>query len=332
MPSISGEPTTPLILSDRRTIQLNPEADFESDVAIFEELLRQKNPESLAAAVDLYRGDFLSDFYLPGSGDFEEWAAAKRAYYRRLGIEAMSLLARGARDRGDFDQAAGYARQQLDLEHLHEPAHRQLLEVLALSGRRPEALSHYDQLRQILREELDVEPSAGTVALYEAIVAGQVASPEDAAKLIPILDPRLGGGEKVAPHNLPPQATAFVGREEELEEIQRLLVEDPDCRLLTLLGPGGSGKTRLAIEAAEKIAASCGSVFRDGIWFVPLDNLVEPDSIVPAVANALDFTLYAQGEPVRQLLDYLRGKRMLLLLDNYEHLLQDGITPLAADI
>jgi predicted ATPase/DNA-binding SARP family transcriptional activator len=330
--STSGEPTTPLILSDRRTIQLNPEADFESDVALFEELLSEKSPDSLPAAVDLYRDDFLSDFYLPGSAEFEEWAAAKRAYYRRLAIETMSSLAQSARDRGDFDQAADYSRRQLDLDHFQEPAHRQLMEVLALGGRRPEALNHYDQLCQILREELDVEPSAGTVALYEAIVSGQVASPEDAARQIPDLDIPLEGGEKVRTHNLPPQATAFVGREEELEGIQRLLVEDPVCRLLTLLGPGGSGKTRLAIEAAKRISTSSGSIFPDGAWFVPLDNLVEPDSIVPSVANALDFNLYAQDEPVRQLLDYLRGKRMLLLLDNCEHLLQDGVTPLAADI
>src|SRR3954454_6576346 len=101
--------------------------------------------------------------------------------------------------------------------------------------------------------------------------------------------------------HLPPQATPFVGRSEELAEIAALLA-DPNCRLLTLVGPGGIGKTRLALEAARPLT------FSNGIYFVALQPLSSPDLIVPAIADALQFQFYSGGEPQQQLLDYLREK------------------------
>ena len=114
---------------------------------------------------------------------------------------------------------------------------------------------------------------------------------------------------------LPHPATSFVGRAEEIIEIGSLLA-DPSCRLLTLLGPGGSGKTRLAIQVAERRA----NEFPHGVYFVSLNSLSMPESIVPAVAGVLE--LYLDGsEPKQQLFDYLTGKRLLLVLDSFEHLL-----------
>jgi predicted ATPase/DNA-binding CsgD family transcriptional regulator len=123
----------------------------------------------------------------------------------------------------------------------------------------------------------------------------------------------------VTKHNLPPQSTPFVGRTEELTQIAHLLA-DPTCRLLTLLGPGGIGKTRLALETA----AAQLEHYRDGVYLVPLQALSSLDFIVPAIAEALHFQFYPGGEPKQQLLDYLREKSWLLMLDNFEHLL-DGV-------
>jgi predicted ATPase/predicted Ser/Thr protein kinase len=117
-------------------------------------------------------------------------------------------------------------------------------------------------------------------------------------------------------HNLPAQPTPFVGREAELSELARLLA-DPDVRLLTILGAGGMGKTRLALEAG---AAQLDN-FERGVYFVSLAPLDSAQAIVPAVAGALGFSFYEGGEPRRQLLDYLREKNKLLIMDNFEHLL-----------
>ena len=131
-------------------------------------------------------------------------------------------------------------------------------------------------------------------------------------------------------HNLPAQPTPFVGREAELVELERLL-SDPSVRLVTVLGAGGMGKTRLALQAAEILAEKASQDgFAHGVFFVPLAPLQSADAIVPTVAQTLGFPFYEGGEPRQQLLDYLREKRMLLLLDNYEHLLA-GVD-LVADI
>src|SRR5258707_5151588 len=116
--------------------------------------------------------------------------------------------------------------------------------------------------------------------------------------------------------NLPLPATTFLGRDSELIEISHLLA-DPACRLLTLIGPGGIGKTRLAIEAAHQQSEA----FANGVYFVALAGLHSDESILPAIAQALRFQWDTDDGGQAQLLDYLSGKNLLLLLDNFEHLL-----------
>ncbi len=117
-------------------------------------------------------------------------------------------------------------------------------------------------------------------------------------------------------NNLPQQLTPFIGRQEELAELTRLLA-DPSCRLLTLLGPGGVGKTRLAIQSAGQIAAD----FADGVHFVPLQSVETIDFLIAAITDAVHLPLSGPEAPRRQLLNYLRDKELLLLLDNFEQLL-----------
>jgi len=118
-------------------------------------------------------------------------------------------------------------------------------------------------------------------------------------------------------HNLPLQLTSFVGRSQEITEISQLIRED-SCRLLSLVGPGGIGKTRLAIEAASQLKET----FQDGVVFICLAPVSAPDFILPAIAEALGFSLHTHGsvDSQQQLLDYLEKRNMLLVLDNYEHL------------
>lgn len=126
-------------------------------------------------------------------------------------------------------------------------------------------------------------------------------------------------------HHLPPQPTPFVNRVNELAVIGRLLA-DPACRLLTLLGPGGIGKTRLALQTASERAED----FAHGVYFVPLSAVSSVDLVVPAIADALQFPLQGQESPADQLLRFLSSQRLLLVLDTFEHLLD--ATALLTDI
>jgi predicted ATPase len=203
----------------------------------------------------------------------------------------------------EYETAIGYTRRWLALDPLSEAAHRQLMALYDQFGQRASALRQYQICRESLSDELGVEPAEETIELYQKIQVRTLA----AAKELRLT------------HNLPVQVTPFIGRVNELAEIQAKL-KDGDCRLLTLLGPGGSGKTRLAIEAARGLLDD----YKHGIFFVNLAPLENPDRIPTTIAAALNFSFYEGGTPEEQLLDYLRNKEMLLILDNFEHLLEGG--------
>ena len=131
-------------------------------------------------------------------------------------------------------------------------------------------------------------------------------------------------------HNLPAQTTPFVGREHELSELAKLL-DNPDIRLITILAPGGMGKSRLALEMAERVVNDgIGSThvpsipgFANGVYFVNLAPLTATTDIVPSIAEAVGFHFHSGGEQKQQIIDFLREKEMLLLMDNYEHLMDE---------
>jgi predicted ATPase/DNA-binding SARP family transcriptional activator len=326
----------PYLLTSRATIQFNPDSDFWLDVATFTSLLdacqrhAHRSPDSCKVcawrrqqAVELYRGPFLADFYLPDSVAFEEWALVKREWLNRKMLAALDHLIAYHERRGQYEPAQSYARQQLELEPWREEAHRQLMRLHLLTGQRTAALAQYEQCRRVLDEELGVEPEAETTALYEQI--------RDASDDEPLRPERLALPSE-RPHTLPPHRTPFIGREAELAEIGRLLAGG-ECHLLTLTGPGGIGKTRLALQAAAEHL----DAFADGVFFVPLATLNSAGLLAPTIADALKLQLRTAAEPDKQLLPYLSQKEMLLVLDNFEHLLvrakrsqSDGVELLAA--
>jgi predicted ATPase/serine/threonine protein kinase/DNA-binding SARP family transcriptional activator len=120
------------------------------------------------------------------------------------------------------------------------------------------------------------------------------------------------------PTNLPKPSTTLIGRNDELHHIQHLLRHEADCRLLTLLGPGGSGKTRLALEAGRQLLPA----YPDGVYFISLVGVTAADFIIPTIAMALDFQFSGATTPKSHLLHHLRDKKLLLILDNFEHLLE----------
>ncbi|MBD3369862.1 tetratricopeptide repeat protein, partial [Candidatus Fermentibacteria bacterium] len=118
------------------------------------------------------------------------------------------------------------------------------------------------------------------------------------------------------PNNLPEQLTPFVGRKREMAELVEL-ISNPSCRLITITGIGGIGKTRLALQLGSELL----NEFEDGVFFVPLAGVSESGQVVPAMAESLKLSFSGRDEATKELMDYLRGKSMLLLLDNFEHVL-----------
>lgn len=139
------------------------------------------------------------------------------------------------------------------------------------------------------------------------------------ARQVP-LPPTLpsGNGYASTRHKLPLQSTPFVGRETELEQIAERQT-DPACRLLTLVGPGGIGKSRLALQAATEQRDK----FPHGVYFVSLASVGLPDLIASTIASTLNISFFGSIDPVEQIINYMRDKRILLILDNFEHLLNE---------
>jgi len=319
------EPTSFLTVTPH-AIQFGAASEAWIDVSAFTSLLAQcrAHPhwrletcpvcaDYLARASMLYRGPFLEGLSLPDSPTFEEWQLLWRERLYHEATDALRALALGSDHRGERAAALCYAERWVALDPWHEGAHRQLMRALASNGRRAEALAQYEACRRTLNEELGVPPARETVALYEAI--------RDAKDLSG--SPNLTGLGTIPPHNLPAPATPFVGREELLDRL-RVLLRDDGCRLVTLVGSGGSGKTRLALQVGSEVVASASDRYPDGVYFVPLAAHRAGDSLVSPIAQALGAAPAPGQDPAGQLLRALQHKALLLILDNYEHLL-DGL-------
>lgn len=284
-------------------------------------LIHAKNPEQLHDAMDLYRGDFLEDFIVQDAPEFETWMLAEREHLRQLALKAGWQLSINAHERGAYAEGIDAAWKVLTIEPWHEETHQQLMQLLSASGQRSAALAQYDVCRHVLLDELGVEPSPATFALYEEIKRSgtksigtpQTPPPPDS------LSPKIS-----SPNHLPIPLTRLIGRENERAQILERIT-DPNCRLLTILGPGGIGKTRLSIAVAELLTAS----FHDGVIFVSLEEIrvdkkgETTETLIANLANALGLTFSAPQPPREMLLDYLADKEILLILDNMEKLRQN---------
>jgi DNA-binding SARP family transcriptional activator/predicted ATPase len=288
------------ILRSHKALQFNPQSDYWLDVQAFSEQMADEDLQQLQAAVELYRGDFLAGLDFDSSLNFDEWVLVLRQRLQRQALGALHQLADYHAERGETAQALPYAWRQVELDPLDEAGCRQLMGLLAASDQRSQALSQFERLRVLLAQELAVAPAAETIELRERIRA-------EAPRPTEIKSSR---------ENLPALLTPLVGRREELAALLGQCT-DPDCRLLTILGPGGSGKTRLVLEVARASRAH----FTHGVCFVPLNPLQSADSLLPAVVEALDLPRREGQDHQTLLSNYLRDKDLLLVLDGCEHLL-----------
>jgi predicted ATPase/DNA-binding SARP family transcriptional activator/DNA-binding CsgD family transcriptional regulator len=293
-------------------LALCPDGSLWVDVEAFEEVAamarRTREPTTYQTALNLYAGDLLPE------DRYENWAEDRRRELREAFLSLLVELAALHEEREEFESAMEVLRRAIAVEPVREEAHAGLMRLHALSGRQAEALRQYEQLRAIVSQELCTEPSAASRRLYKEILAGRFPPPPSPARSM-AKEGRLRVTPDTFRHNLPADRNSFVGREREVIETKRELAM---TRLLTLIGTGGCGKTRLAMAVAKDLAAA----YPDGAWLVKLAPLSDPELVPQAVAE----TLAVREQPGRPLdatlADHLRTKEMLLILDNCEHLVE----------
>lgn len=323
----------PALLVTRTTIQFNVKAAYQLDLApILRGLASLTSPAPdlahLQAAVDAYQHPFLDGFCLNGCAAFEEWLLLTRERLQRQVVEALRHLADHFEAQGDYSQACVYAQRRVELEPWLEEAHRQIMRQHALSGQRSAALAHYERCRTQLAAELGIEPSTETQALYTAIRTGQFGTVTgwQGGKVTPshpvILSPPHGSAElaerpvTLSPkHNLPAPTTPLLGRASELVALQGLLQREA-VRLVTLAGPGGVGKTRLGLAVAGQLLHD----FADGVFVTFLAPMREPTLVLSAIAQTLTVGEVGSRPLFERLVTALGERRLLLVLDNFEHL------------
>ncbi|MFN8419895.1 MAG: BTAD domain-containing putative transcriptional regulator [Anaerolineae bacterium] len=301
-------------------LQFNVNSGIELDTRQFAALLAKRDMESLTDAVDLYRGAFLNGFTLPDSPGFDNWQLFQQEYWQREADRAFHRLSDQQAAHGDFEKGIATCRRWIALDPLHEVAYRRLMLMYAWAGQQAAAVRQYRELARILESELGVAPDRESQSLYEAITSQRVPDPPTSATTTSTQESAAVTATESKPLptpsiSLPTPATPFVGRSQELSEIGRLL-SDPACRLLTLVGSGGIGKTRLSIEAARHMV----SFMPDGVYFISLAPISNSEFILPTIADSLGFCVAEQANYQESLLEFLGSKRMLLVLDNFEQL------------
>jgi predicted ATPase/DNA-binding SARP family transcriptional activator len=341
-----------LLIAGRSTVHLDPGA-FTTDVAEFRAALQaaaraadlSERTRRLEAAVALYRGELLP-------GHYEAWVLTERQALAEQFLGALRELAAAREEAGDLEGALAAARQAVSSDPLEEEAHYNVMRLSAALGQTSAALRQYQELERLLREELDETPSAEARALAQelrdsarTLVVARRLQTADPPTPLPVPDPAPAsavvspppftpsgrepaqpgthgvGGSVITPSSgrLPVQLTRFFGREAEIARLTELL-SSPVTRLVTITGPGGSGKTRLAIAAAGRLQ----ELFGDAIAFVPLADLTDAARVPDAVAADLGLDRSPDRETAEQVIEHLSARPWLLVLDNYEHLVEEG--------
>lgn len=346
----------PYLQIDRQTIQLNGTA-VAVDVWRFQQLLAACNAHphaelagcptcciQLAEAADLYRGPLLTGERWIDSRPFEEWLLLKREQLQRQAMDALHTLAVHHETTGNHERAQQYAERQLTLEPWREAAHRQLMRALALAGKRSAALAHYEVCRRVLREELDVDPDAATVALVEQIRQGELPD-----RMTRGGDDRMTRGQDdqrqrasgqpvtpAAPHNILTYLLAdqqFFG----ITQVRRALLEqlcmEKTPWLVAIDGIGGIGKTILATLLVHELVANAR--FAKFAWVSAKQTEFQPatglhETTRPALdEETLTALLLAQllaqppltashQEKRALLIDLLKAEAHLVVVDNLE--------------
>ena len=308
-------PISDLIRADRSSVSLVEGDQLRVDIARFRELVRSSDlhghppaeacstcAPALREAVDISSaGPFMQSFSLPNTSGFDDWQIAEREALQRDRIDVLTRLVGFYHRQNELDQALHFARLWLESDPLNEEAHRMTIRFLSNLGRRGEAIRCYERCREILQRELGLEPDRTTVELAEQV--RQQPAESDA-----MLRPRN-------PTNLPSVTSQFVGRRQESAQLRELLTSS-ESRLVSLVGLGGSGKSRLAVKTGHDLLPT----FSDGVFVIPVPTDERKGHLATAMAEVVK-TRLTRGEHDKletQLIRGLRDREMLLILDGME--------------
>jgi DNA-binding SARP family transcriptional activator len=302
----------PALVIERNTVRFQS-AYAAVDVITFQQALttfgalpvetQRREVERLGTAVELYQGEFLNGFSVTDAPAFDEWRVMTQEQLHEQAMGALTRLQQHYAEAGRWGELVAVARRQLALVPWQESAHRNLMQALAAQGQRDAALEQYARCVAVLQSELGIEPTPATqemAARLRSTRAGET-------QALPAL----------ARHNLPQQSKTLVGRKAEIQQIYDLVQQE---RLVTLLGLGGVGKSRLAQAVAQQALPD----FADGVWFVSLAQIDAtanaPDRIALAMAAAIGFPLTNAQQPLVELAAHLAKKEILFVLDNWDQL------------
>ena len=283
------------------------------DAARFENLVRRatrlgtdeplRASELLTEALSLWRGPPYADLA------YEDLAQPERARLDDLRVAATEEKIAADLALGRNSDALSELERLVSAHPLRERLRGQFMLALYRSGRQSDAIAAYHETRRVLDEELGLDPGPELENVYQQILRHD-----------PSLEPTTEFGASAPRTNLPARVTSFVGREAEIQEVTELV---RDNRLVTVIGPGGAGKTSLAIEVGRGLLDS----FDRGVWVVELAPVSDPGLVVAAISDSLglseDASSGSQAQPaIARLSAYLRNKDLLLIVDNCEHVVQ----------
>lgn len=334
---LNRTPVATHLAVDRSMIRLVESDCFRIDAVEFQQInthVRQHHTDDsticpicrdqLMTAVSLFQGNFMSGFYIPESSEFEHWMTLQAERFSNDIRRMLNILIEYHSKRGHWDRAIELAEQSLSLDMSNEEIHRKLIWIYAQMGRLRDATRQFERCRVILRDELGVQPSSDTIALYRQIRSGI----------------SLTQTISIKKYSLPTHPAPFVGRHHEIEQICGLL-KHPDVRLVTLTGMGGCGKTRLALQCGNNIQTT----YENGAVWIDLAPLTSSEFVLSALCDALELRTSREQQLIASLaknemtdvrrnghrfmlsnlIEFLRTKHLLLILDNAEHLM-DGLT------
>ena len=288
------------ILADDLAIAFNASADYRLDASALENLDESVSTDDLITVLSGYQGELLPGFY-------DEWVVLEREHLFSIFEHHMARLLSRLEDESRWLEVLEWAERWIKLGQKPEPAYRALMKAHAVKGDMSKVAATYERCVKSLKE-FGIAPSEETRALYAKLKTGT--EPVETGAAVLAREKRADSPKS----NLPVPLTSFVGREREIAEVKRLLSA---TRLLTLMGPGGIGKTRLAIQAAMEVSGS----YRDGVWWAELAGLTDYLLVPHAIAQALGVSESPNQSPIESIKSFLRDKQTLLVLDNCEHLI-----------